>query len=430
MYDLVIIGASPEGISAAQQGIKKFPTSRIALITQGWETLWAERELPQKFNDLCSVETEPEEILRQLAALGVDVILESGHFNKTEVELVWQVSQRELKANAYLLTTNVKQYQATHNALIKDNLFSPPKNSSEAKTWAIWGALPQNLILTQTLAQQGNSVQLFTRNSHLLPGEDREMSHLLQCYLETMGIKIWPNCHRFTPHFNADHQTYQLSIVSPTESQEITVDALWRSPKDPFRGAPLPELLWHWEENLSGPREISINDTYLAVNDYLQTTHPQIFACGGWLKGYTSEAIAQKSATQCAIQEAHYVVDRVLGKIRQPINYAQIPFGIDLNPPWYRVGLNQQEATQQLKNIHVYYGYEPCQAVSTLRGLCKIITNEQDKVLGAHWFGESAKAGISLLTLAITKALTVVDLQNLPVVESDVAQVLQDLSRR
>ena len=210
MYDLVIIGASPEGLSAAQRGIRQSNSSRIALITQGWETVWAERELGKDFgNQSAFIETKSAEILRKLASLGVDVITASGHFKQTEAGLTWQVEERELTSQAYLLTTDFKTAQATQESPITGENLSKLKQQDQAKKkyWGIWGALPQNLILAQTLAQQGNSVQLFTRNGHLLPGEDQEMSHLLQCYLESMGIKIWHNCHRFTPHFNADRQT-------------------------------------------------------------------------------------------------------------------------------------------------------------------------------------------------------------------------------
>ena len=416
MYDLAIIGASPEGISAAQRGISNYPASRIALITQGWEGVWAERASTKKSGGQSDwTEAEPTEKLRQLAAFGVDVIPAIGHFKQTETELAWQGDQRALTAQAYLLTTAVERYQATQGALTQipsGNLTSHP---SGAKTWGIWGAFPQHLVLAQTLAQHGHSVQLFTRNAHLLPEEDREMGHLLRWYLEAQGIKIWRNCHRFTANFIPDSQTYQLSVQSGTTTHGLQIDQLLQ-----------PQCLklpWHWLKALPDfCPAIKANAPYVEVNDCLQTAHPQIFACGGSLKGYSSEAIA--------IQEANYVVDRVLGNSQRPINYAQIPFGIDLNPPWYRVGLSEQQATAQWEKIHVYYGYEAYQGASPLRGGCKILANQQDQMVGAHWFGASAKAGISLLTLGMTGGVTVEALKNLPVVDSGVAQVLQDLSQR
>jgi len=411
MYDLVIIGASPEGLRAARRGIENFQTARIALITQGWERVWAAKESEQNL-----VDTDRRESLRQLAALGVDVIPDCGQGQATATGFVWSMAQRELTARASLLTTASHQAQQDGlNQINQINLGNPTANPAAAKTWGIWGALPQNLILAQTLAHQGHTVQLFSRNAHLLPGEDREMSHLLQCYLATQGIKIWHNCRHFRSQFSKESQTYQLLFSSGVESHEIRVDA--------FERFPLPELPWHWLKNVSHfGTEIASNSSYIAVNDHLQTAHPQIFACGGWLKGYGSPAIA--------LREADFVVDQVLGNIQNPINYGQIPFGIDLDPPWYRLGLSQQHATAQCTKIHIYDGYEPHQPNSPLRGLCKIITNEQDQILGAHWFGPSAKTGISVLTLAIAKSLTVEALRNLPVVDVNIAPVLQNLCRR
>ncbi|MFM1841770.1 MAG: hypothetical protein RLZZ490_503 [Cyanobacteriota bacterium] len=413
MYDLAIIGASPEGISAAQRGISTYPASRIALITQGWERVWTERVSTEKSGDQSDwAEIEATEKLRQLAALGVDVIPAIGHFKQTGSELVWQGDQRTITAQAYLLTTAVERYQATHNAVNSTNWVN--LTPSGATTWGIRGASPQHLVLAQTLVQQGHAVQLFTRNAYLLPGEDREMSHLLQCYLEAQGIKIWCHCHRFVPTFLPKSQTYQLSVESGAISHRLEVNQLWQRPSS--------ALPWHWFKTLPDFRnESESHAPYVAVNDSLQTAHPQIYACGGWLKGYPSVAIA--------IQESRYGVDRILSNMQRPINYAHIPFGINLNSPWYRVGLSEQQATAQWKKIHVYYGYEAYQGDSPLRGVCKILANHEDQIVGAHWFGTSAPAGIALLTLGMTGGITVETLKNLPVVDRGVAQGLQALSR-
>jgi pyruvate/2-oxoglutarate dehydrogenase complex dihydrolipoamide dehydrogenase (E3) component len=411
MYDLAILGASPEGISAARRSISHYPASRIALITQGWERVWTEKELIGSDGDR-RAQTELVETLRQLAALGVDVISAIGQLNQTGTELRWEGEQRGITARAYLLTTTLEQHRATHSTF---GLVNPPQQPNEAKTWGIWGAFPRNLVLAQTLAQQGHGVQLFTRNASLLPGEDREMSQLLQSYLEALGVKVWRNCHHFVRTLLPDIQKYQLAMESGATSCHLLLDQVWQPP--------LPALPWHWLQTLpefGNEREACV--PYLVVNDQLQTAHSQLFACGGWLQGYPSGAIA--------LQEAHYVVERFLGNNQGPINYAQIPFGIALDPPWYRVGLSQQQATAQWEKIHIYHGYEPYQGDSPLRGVCKILSNSQDQIVGAHWFGPSAPAGISLLTLAIAAGLSVATLKNLPVMDSKVAQVLQDLSGR
>jgi pyruvate/2-oxoglutarate dehydrogenase complex dihydrolipoamide dehydrogenase (E3) component len=416
MYDLVIVGASPEGVSAAQQGIKNAQTARIALITQGWETLWGQAPPSPTHSNPYFAPTDLAATLRELKILGVDVIHQHGHFEQTETGLTWQTAPRSLTAKAYLLTTDRDRYQATQASTA---ILNSPHQSVEGKRWGIWGAFPENLRLAQTLAQSGHTIQLLTRNAHLLPGEDREMSHLLQCYLDSIGVTIWCQCHGFRANFNTDDQTYRLSFRDHVGSQQVTVDSFWRSPYS--------QLPWHWFNLLpTFQPEVTSNAPYLAVNQNLQTSHPQIYACGSWLKGYGAQPVA--------LQEAHYVVDRLLGKSDQPINYAHIPFGIDIDPPWHRVGLSEQQAAEQYNKIYLHYGYEPYRGDSPLRGVVKIISNQQGHIVGAHWFGAAAPTGISLLTLAIihnatagTSALTVKALQDLPVMDVSIASVFQDL---
>ncbi|MEB3228160.1 MAG: NAD-binding protein [Synechocystis sp.] len=406
MYDLAIIGASPEGLSAAQRGIQTAKQPRIALITQGWERAWAQKE-PAEQNSESG--TDPWECLRQLAALGVDVIPEEGTIQPTETACLWQGTQRTLTARAFLLTTDVDRYQATQHPWTSSNTAQP---AASTNTWGIWGALPQNLLLAQQLAHRGHAVHLFSRNPHPLPGEDREMSDWLQRYLATQGVTFWGNCQGFSAEWIPDPQTHRLSFTTGGQFHQRQVDQFWQ--------LPLPALPWQWLQQIPAfTPERESKASYLAVNDCLQTTHPQIFACGGWLKGYTSPLIA--------IQEGHYVVDRVFGDRQGPIDYAPIPFGLDLPLPWYRIGLNEQQATEQGEQIHIYHGYEAYQPDSPLRGFCKILTDQQDHILGAHWFGHSAKAGISLLTLAWEEGIPLRTLKKMPVVVEGMAQVWQTL---
>ena len=135
-YDLVIIGASPEGISAAQQSIKY--KKRVALVEQSlnnptqnfsgsifgqitsfsrhYNTLksWGyfTDALPsnlflEKTQDLIQTISKTDfraDQLAVLAAAGVDVILGSGSFFASP-QLRFAIDDRNLRSRSYLLAT-------------------------------------------------------------------------------------------------------------------------------------------------------------------------------------------------------------------------------------------------------------------------------------------------------------------------------------
>ncbi|MBE9240431.1 FAD-dependent oxidoreductase [Synechocystis salina] len=384
MYQLVIIGASPEGLAAAHSCVEQYPTARIALVTQGWERGWS----GDRHGELA--EENFWEQLRLLAAQTVDVVVGEGTFSQTPSGLLYQTQERTLEGESYLLTSG-KVDEENFNRL-----------SETPQRWALVGALPENLVLAQELTKQGHGVTILTRNSHLLPGEDPEMAALLQTYLTSLGIEFWFNCRNLISHYGQSNCTYGLQFNHGSEgaSHHLTVDNLrskGRSPRYENLLANLPEL----NDNAS-PRQ----NCYLTVNPNLQTAHGQIYACGDWLKGYRCPAIAQR--------EAKYVVHRILGQDTTPINYGQIPFTVDLEPLWYRIG----DPTALDYAQKIIRGFEPYSDHCDLRGMFKLALDSQDRIISAHWFGQRGQESMSLLLLAIAKGISWRELQPLPLWEN------------
>ncbi|AGF50369.1 sll0703 [Synechocystis sp. PCC 6803] len=389
MYQLVIIGASLEGLTAAHSCIERYPTARIALVTQGWEQGWS----GDRHGDLG--EENFWEELRLLAAQGVDVVVGQGIFSQSS-GLLCQTQERTLEGESYLLTSGKADSKDSNVLAI------PGPNSDKVmpQRWVIVGTLPENLVFAQKLTKLGHGVTILSRNGYLLPGEDREMASLLQCYLASLGIEFWFNCTNLTSHYNQDKSTYSIQFNHGSEESRhhLAVDnllAIGRSLKYGNLLANLPEF-----------NQTLKDSSYLSINDHLQTAHSQIYACGDWLKGYHCPAIAQ--------QEARYVVHQVLGKNTTPINYGQIPFLIDLDPPWYRIG--DPACTDYTEKI--IRGFEPYSDHCDLRGMYKLALDSQDRIISAHWFGQRARESMNLLQLAIAKGISWQELESLPLWEN------------
>ncbi|MBE9174268.1 NAD(P)/FAD-dependent oxidoreductase [Synechocystis salina LEGE 06155] len=384
MYQLVIIGASPEGLAAAHSCVEQYPAARIALVTYGWERGWS----GDRHGELA--EENFWEQLRLLAAQTVDVVVGEGTFLQVPAGLLYQTEERTLQGESYLLTSG-KVDEENFNHL-----------SATPQQWGLVGALPENLVLGQKLTKLGHGVAILSGNSHLLPGEDPEMAALLQSYLASSGIEFWFNCSNFVGHYDQGNRTYNLQFNHGSEgaSHHLTVDNFHSKGRSPQYGdllANLPEL---------NPNGSQGQGSYLMVNQNLQTAHGQIYACGNWLKGYRCAPMAQ--------QEAKYVVHQLLGKNTTPINYGQMPFTIDLEPLWYRIGdpITPDWAQKIIR------GFEPYSDHCDLRGMYKFALDSQDRIISAQWFGQRARESMALLSLAIAKGISWHELQPLPLWEN------------
>jgi len=369
MYDLVIIGASPEGLTAAEQA-SHFPHKRTALIThnnplppavdiytywQLWSRLLAVTVDNSYFNALASISLESsharlqalspssqEETLGQLALAGIDVIFGNGQFlAATPLQIV--VNERCLVAKTYLLTS-LPAPVSPNNLVYLEQI---PAFSGDLKgdNWAIAGASPQALAWAQILALSGKKVHILSHNDYLLPQEDGEMTHLLQAHLEALGVVFWYN----TTVLKVDraHNDFFLELA---EGQNLQVQQYLK----PSFSSPHGTLL----KNL----HLFQKQGFLRTNSSLQTSHPQIYACGSWLRGYSLGNLYN--------QEAKWLIQHLWGQSR-PLCYENIPLTLATQPPWFRVGY----PAAQLDFKPLVYRYHVPDALTGQSQLLKVLAH-------------------------------------------------------
>ncbi len=132
----------------------------------------------------------------------------------------------------------------------------------------------------------------------------------------------------------------------------------------------------------------------IAVNDYLQTNFPNIYACGDVAGPY--------QFTHTAGHQAWYAaVNSLFGMLRRfKVDYSVIPFATFTTPEVARVGMNEQEAQQRgIKYEVTKYGIDDLDraiADGDDRGFIKVLTVPgKDRILGATIVGEHAGELIS-----------------------------------
>ncbi|WP_350456427.1 dihydrolipoyl dehydrogenase [Macellibacteroides fermentans] len=158
------------------------------------------------------------------------------------------------------------------------------------------------------------------------------------------------------------------------------------------------------------------------VNEYMQTSHPRVYACGD-ITGYSMLA-------HTAIRESDVAVNHILG-IDDPMSYKAIPGVVYTNPEIAGIGKTEEE----LKAAGTYYQVLKLPMAYSGRfvaenelgnGLCKLIIDEEAKIIGCHMLGNPASELIAIAGMAIEQELTVDDFRKVVFPHPTVSEIIHE----
>ncbi|HRG11971.1 MAG: dihydrolipoyl dehydrogenase [Parabacteroides sp.] len=158
------------------------------------------------------------------------------------------------------------------------------------------------------------------------------------------------------------------------------------------------------------------------VNEYMQTSHPRVYACGD-ITGYSMLA-------HTAIRESDVAVNHILG-IDDPMSYKAIPGVVYTNPEIAGIGKTEEE----LKAAGTYYQVLKLPMAYSGRfvaenelgnGLCKLIIDEEAKIIGCHMLGNPASELITIAGMAIEQELTVDDFRKVVFPHPTVSEIIHE----
>ena len=247
------------------------------------------------------------------------------------------------------------------------------------KHLVVLGGGPIGSELSQCFARFGSKVTQIEMLPQLLGKEDPDISELLVQRFQQEGIDV--------------RVKYRAKKITINEQGEKILTCTHRG--QDVRIA-FDELLIAFGRiaNAAGygleDMDISLTKTAgIKVNEYLQTTQPNIFACGDVIDPY--------QFTHTAAHQAWYAaVNALFGRIKKfKVDYSIIPWATFTDPEIARIGLNETEAKQKNINYETtrYDLSELDRAITdeAAHGVVKILTAPgKDKILGAAIVGEHA----------------------------------------
>lgn len=139
------------------------------------------------------------------------------------------------------------------------------------------------------------------------------------------------------------------------------------------------------------------------VNEYMQTSHPQVYAAGD-VTGFSLLA-------HTAIREGEVAIGHILGE-EDKMSYKAIPGVVYTNPEIAGVGKTEEELTAngepfRVLKLPMAYAGRFVAENETGNGLCKIIVDNNERIIGCHILGNPDSELIVIAGIAIENGDTV-----------------------
>jgi len=246
----------------------------------------------------------------------------------------------------------------------------------------------------------------------ILPGMDKTLSGFLRTELTKKGIEFHTGAKVIsTPKF-PEGDFAAVNIEKNGEILQIETSKILLSV------GRKPVLSGFGLENLALERY----GNGLKVNEYMQTSNPNVYACGD-ITGFSLLA-------HTAVREAEVAIEHLLGK-NERMSYKAIPGVVYTNPEI--AGVGQTEETLQAENIPYMIKQLPLTysgrfvAENELgNGICKILEGTDGTILGVHIVGNPASELIAIAGIAIEKEMKAEELKAMIFPHPTVGEIIKE----
>ena len=158
------------------------------------------------------------------------------------------------------------------------------------------------------------------------------------------------------------------------------------------------------------------------VNDRMQTSVPNVYACG--------DITAFSLLAHTAVSEAEVAVSNLLGH-EAHMSYKAIPGVVYTNPEIAGVGKTEEELqaagiAYQVKKIPMAFSGRFVAENEMVNGVCKLILSEDGTLLGAHLLGNPASELIVIAGIAIEKGMKAEELRSFVFPHPTVGEIIKE----
>lgn len=252
----------------------------------------------------------------------------------------------------------------------------------------------------------GTEVQVVEMLDKILGPMDKELSDMLQAEYAKRGVKFYLG-HKVTG-VHGQEVTVEKDGESFTLHGEKVLLSVGRRPVT--KGFGLETLALEPFRN------------GIKVNEYMQTSLPNVYACG--------DITAFSLLAHTAVSEAEVAIDHILGKARA-MSYKAIPGVVYTNPEIAGVGKTEEElqasgTPYQVKKIPMAFSGRFVAENEMENGVCKLILAEDGTLIGAHLLGNPASELIVIAGMAIEKGMKAEEIKSFVFPHPTVGEIIKE----
>jgi len=230
----------------------------------------------------------------------------------------------------------------------------------------------------------GSHVTLVCRGDNLLRGFDDDVRQHLRMDMEKRGIRVVSGCKVAAIERAGAHFSVRLSGGDRVTADRVMF-AIGRRPN--VTGMGLEKVGVALAKNGG-----------IAVDDYSQTSVPNIYAVG--------DVTNRLNLTPVAIREGQAFADTVFGGKPTAADLVNVPTAVFSDPEIGAVGLTEAQARARLAQTDIYKAmFKPLKATLSGRDttvlLKLVVDGKSDRVVGCHIVGEGAAEMTQIAAVAV-----------------------------
>ena len=443
-YDVAIIGGGPAGYTAAERAAKGglstilfeknalggvclnegcVPTKTLLYSAKTYDNIRHASKYAVKAEnpsfDLGKIIARKNKVVKKLTA---GIRMKMTEVGATVVNAEASIEGRAEDGTLTIVAADTR-YEAA-NLLIctgSETVIPPIPGLSETAYWTSREALqskelPASLVIigggvigmefASFFNSLGVEVHVVEMLDKILGPMDRELSAMLQAEYAKRGVKFYLG-HKVT----GVHGT-EVSVEKDGESFTLTGEKVLLSV------GRRPVTKGFGLENLG----VEPFRNGVKVNEYMQTSLPNVYACG--------DITAFSLLAHTAGSEAEVAIDHILGK-PHTMSYKAIPGVVYTNPEIAGVGRTEDElqaagVDYQVKKIPMAFSGRFVAENEMGNGVCKLLLDGEGTLIGAHLLGNPASELIVIAGMAIEQGMKAEQLTRFVFPHPTVGEILKE----
>ncbi|ASJ06610.1 pyridine nucleotide-disulfide oxidoreductase [Thermococcus pacificus] len=415
-YDVVVIGASAGGLTAAISA-KKFYPDKTVLVIRKEEVGMIPCGIPYIFGTLKSVDDDVLPVERFLKPLGVDLLTDEVVEIDPKRKVLKTRSGREVAWEKLVIATGSRPAKPNFPGVELEGIYTISKDYEylkrlrekieEAERIVIVGGGFIALEVGDEIRKLGKEVTLVVRSRLLRSSFDPEFSEMIEERLKEVGVNI---IHGQVEAFEGSGKVEKIRLL---DGKEVPAD--------------LVILSTGYKPNVELAIKAGLKVTRYGIwtDEYMRTSHPDIFAVGDCVEHrdfFTGKPyglmLASTATFEARIAGANLFKLQIVRENRRTIGvYSTHVAGLTLAA----AGLTEEAAKKEGFEVIVGYGKgpdrHPAKFPDTSMVTVKLIfSRDRGAILGAQIAGgKSVGEMINILALAIQKRLTASELYTLQI---------------